>query len=145
MSPVCRTDHARFAAVQCDVQRVVANHPDRRHTHADSAAAVVGVGEAQIRLGLIADDLRIGQFCQQPNLPATHKLRGDWEAVKDSVMYEICKAKFSQNPDLADQLVATKDAELIEGNTWGDRIWGVCDGVGENRLGKILMRIRAEM
>lgn len=37
------------------------------------------------------------------------------------------------------------DAELIEGNTWGDRIWGVCDGVGENRLGKILMRVRAEM
>lgn len=36
-------------------------------------------------------------------------------------------------------------AELIEGNTWGDRIWGVCDGVGENRLGKILMRVRAEM
>ena len=62
-----------LCAVQCDVQSVVANHPDRRHTHADSAAAVVGVGEAQIRLGLIADDLRIGQFCQQPNLPATHK------------------------------------------------------------------------
>lgn len=58
---------------------------------------------------------------------------------------EICKAKFSQNPDLADKLVATKDAELIEGNTWGDRIWGVCDGIGENRLGKILMRVRAEM
>ena len=73
------------------------------------------------------------------------KLRGDWEAVKDTVMYEICKAKFSQNPDLADKLVATKDAELIEGNTWGDRIWGVCDGVGENRLGKILMRVRTEM
>ena len=82
---------------------------------------------------------RMAEFCCRV------KLRGDWEAVKDTVMYEICKAKFSQNPDLADKLAATKDAELIEGNTWGDRIWGVCDGVGENRLGKILMRVRAEM
>ena len=60
-------------AVQCDVQSVVANHPDRRHTHADSAAAVMGIGEAQIRLGFIADDLRIGQFCQQPNLTSAHE------------------------------------------------------------------------
>ena len=32
--------------------------------------------------------------------------------------------------------------ELVEGNTWGDKVWGVCDGVGENNLGKTLMRIR---
>ena len=81
---------------------------------------------------------RMTEFCrlnpsEAKRLGRRVKLRGDWEAVKDTVMYEICKAKFSQNPDLADQLVATKDAELIEGNTWGDRIWGVCDGVGENR------------
>lgn len=93
---------------------------------------------------------RMTEFCrlnpsEAKRLGRRVKLRGDWEAVKDTVMYEICKAKFSQNPDLADKLVATKDAELIEGNTWGDRIWGVCDGVGENRLGKILMRVRAEM
>ena len=91
---------------------------------------------------------RMTEFCrlnpsEAKRLGRRVKLRGDWEAVKDTVMYEICKAKFSQNPDLADKLVATKDAELIEGNTWGDRIWGVCDGVGENRLGKILMRVRA--
>ena len=93
---------------------------------------------------------RMAEFCclnpsEAKKLGRMVKLRGDWEAVKDTVMYEICKAKFSQNPDLADKLVATKDAELIEGNTWGDRIWGVCDGVGENRLGKILMRVRTEM
>lgn len=67
---------------------------------------------------------RMTEFCrlnpsEAKRLGRRVKLRGDWEAVKDSVMYEICKAKFSQNPDLADQLVATKDAELIEGNTWG--------------------------
>lgn len=61
------------------------------------------------------------------------------------IMYEICKAKFRQNPDLAERLISTSDFELIEGNNWGDHIWGVCDGYGENRLGKILMRIREEL
>ena len=72
-------------------------------------------------------------------------LRPDWESIKDSVMYDICKAKFTQNPHLAVLLIETGTATLIEGNTWGDRIWGVCRGVGENRLGNILMKIRSEI
>lgn len=72
-------------------------------------------------------------------------LRPDWETVKYDVMYQVCKAKFLQNPDLRNKLVETGDAELVEGNTWGDKIWGVCGGVGENNLGKILMRIRDEI
>lgn len=73
------------------------------------------------------------------------ELRPDWEEVKDSVMYQICKEKFMQNPDIKVKLIGTKDAELVEGNDWNDTIWGVCNGVGENRLGKILMRIRDEI
>lgn len=73
------------------------------------------------------------------------ELRPDWEAVKYDVMYQICKAKFMQNPDLLRKLMATGEAELVEGNTWGDQVWGVCDGVGENHLGKTLMRIRSEL
>lgn len=72
-------------------------------------------------------------------------LRIDWEEVKLGVMYQVCKAKFLQNPDLARKLIDTGDAELIEGNTWGDTVWGVCNGVGENNLGKTLMRIREEL
>ena len=60
-------------------------------------------------------------------------------------MYEVCKAKFTQNDGLKHKLKDTGDAILIEGNTWGDRIWGVCNGVGENRLGRILMQIRDEL
>ena len=60
-------------------------------------------------------------------------------------MYSVCKAKFTQNTDLLKKLLDTGDAELVEGNTWGDRVWGVCKGEGENRLGKILMRIRGEI
>lgn len=73
------------------------------------------------------------------------ELRPDWEDVKDSIMYRICKEKFMQNPDIRVKLIGTKDAELVEGNDWNDTIWGVCNGVGENRLGKILMRVREEI
>ena len=72
-------------------------------------------------------------------------LRRDWEEVKTQVMYEICKAKFTQNEDLRRKLLNTGTRNLEEGNTWNDRIWGTVDGVGENRLGKILMRIRKEL
>jgi len=47
-----------------------------------------------------------------------------------------------KHKDLGDQLLATGDVELIEGNTWHDTEWGVCNGIGKNKLGKILMRIR---
>ena len=73
------------------------------------------------------------------------QLRSDWENVKDDVMYEICKAKFSQNTELKKRLLSTGNEHLEEGNTWGDKIWGTVNGIGENRLGKILMRIREEL
>jgi len=73
------------------------------------------------------------------------KLRNDWENVKTDIMYEICLAKFTQNIDLKEKLLNTKDEYLEEGNTWGDRIWGTVKGVGQNRLGKILMNIRNEL
>ena len=72
-------------------------------------------------------------------------LREDWETVKYDLMYQICKAKFLQHPDLAQKLLDTGNEELIEGNDWGDRIWGAVDGNGQNHLGKILMRIRKEL
>ena len=60
-------------------------------------------------------------------------------------MYEIVKAKFEQNEDLRKRLINTGDEELIEGNTWGDKIWGKVKGEGQNNLGKILMRVRKEL
>lgn len=72
-------------------------------------------------------------------------LRNDWEAVKTSIMYDICYAKFTQNEDLKNRLLATGNEYLEEGNTWGDTIWGTVNGKGENRLGKILMQIRDDI
>jgi len=74
-------------------------------------------------------------------------LRGDWETVKDDIMEEIVREKFRQNPELLRKLMDTGDAELEEGNTWHDTYWGVDmkTGKGENHLGIILMKIRAEL
>lgn len=73
------------------------------------------------------------------------RLRHGWDNIKFDVMYEVCYAKFNQNEDLKTKLIQTGDAILEEGNTWGDKIWGVVNGVGQNNLGKILMKVREEL
>ena len=73
------------------------------------------------------------------------ELRSDWEEVKIDIMRQVLKSKFTQNPELREKLIATGDTELIEGNNWNDRFWGVCRGVGKNHLGKLLMEVRAEL
>lgn len=71
-------------------------------------------------------------------------LRKDWEDIKLQVMEKALRLKF-QNPDLRKKLITTGDEELVEGNPWGDRYWGVCNGSGKNKLGKLLMKIRKEL
>jgi ribA/ribD-fused uncharacterized protein len=72
-------------------------------------------------------------------------LRPDWDSIRIEVMREILKNKFSPGSELAFKLIQTGDAELIEGNTWRDTFWGVCNNQGENNLGKLLMEIRANL
>lgn len=78
------------------------------------------------------------------------ELRSDWEKVKNSIMYEVVRVKFEQNLGLRERLLATGDAQLIEGNHWHDNYWGNCkceackNIVGFNQLGKTLMRLRTE-
>jgi ribA/ribD-fused uncharacterized protein len=71
-------------------------------------------------------------------------LRLDWEQVKVDVMYQIVKDKFTRHRKLRELLLSSNE-ELLEGNTWGDTFWGVCRGVGQNHLGRILMRVRDEL
>jgi ribA/ribD-fused uncharacterized protein len=71
-------------------------------------------------------------------------LRPDWELEKLWVMFSLLMQKFSKSP-LKDQLLETAGSELVEGNNWGDTYWGVCNGVGQNMLGKLLMAVRDEM
>lgn len=77
------------------------------------------------------------------------KLRSDWEEVKDKIMYEIVKAKFTQSEKLRNRLLNTGFEELVEGTTgWHDNYWGNCECEkckhieGKNKLGQILMTVR---
>jgi ribA/ribD-fused uncharacterized protein len=70
--------------------------------------------------------------------------RSDWEAVKLSVMKDILRLKFS-DPQLRQALLATRDAPLVEGNSWNDTFWGVCRGRGQNHLGRLLQEVRTEI
>ena len=60
-------------------------------------------------------------------------------------MLALLRVKFKPGSSFAELLLATADEELVEVNEWGDCYWGVCRGVGENVLGKLLMRVRAEL
>jgi ribA/ribD-fused uncharacterized protein len=80
----------------------------------------------------------------------TLKLRLNWDAIKDDVMLTILRDKFEYGFEMANLLIATGDAELMEGNNWGDRYWGrvrKVDGtwVGKNILGLLLMQVRFEL
>lgn len=73
-------------------------------------------------------------------------VREDWDEIKVDVMKSVVRAKFEQNPRLAEMLLGTGDIPLLEGNTWHDVFWGVDlkTGEGENNLGKILMQLRKD-
>lgn len=72
-------------------------------------------------------------------------LREDWNKNKKRIMANVLNLKFRQNPDLKVKLLATGDAYLEETNWWKDTYWGVCNGVGENNLGLLLMELREAM
>jgi len=73
------------------------------------------------------------------------KIREDWDKVKVEIMREILYIKFTENIVLKEKLLSTEDLILIEGNTWNDTFWGVCNGIGENMLGILLMETRNKL
>ena len=70
----------------------------------------------------------------------------DWDNGRISVMRELVQQKFARHEDLRIQLLLTHPHELEETNHWGDHFWGRCvvhgELLGENQLGKILMKVR---
>jgi ribA/ribD-fused uncharacterized protein len=72
-------------------------------------------------------------------------IRPDWDEVKEQVMYSLLVQKFMPDTDLAEKLLATGYVPLVEGNTWGDIYWGVCNGQGLNRLGNLLADVRTSL
>lgn len=79
------------------------------------------------------------------NLGRSRQPRPDWPKVRDIVMYRAVRAKFTQHVWLAERLLSTGDAELVE-HTANDDYWGDGgDGRGKNMLGCILMLVREEL
>ena len=74
-------------------------------------------------------------------------IRGDWDHIREEVMYMGLEAKFTQNPDLGKMLINTGEKVLQEGNNWNDKYWGVDLKTykGKNRLGVLLMKLREIM
>jgi len=69
----------------------------------------------------------------------------DWPTIKEAVMLEGLRAKFSQHPDLTELLLRSAERLLVE-HTQNDTYWGDGgDGSGKNRLGHLLMQVRTEL
>ena len=74
-----------------------------------------------------------------------HKIRGDWSAVKATVMTRAVYTKCRQHQEVADLLLATEDRQIIEDNSY-DYFWGCGrDRRGENTYGKVLMSVRKKL
>lgn len=106
--------------------------------------------EAAFQSAKILDIERRKQFTNLDPSTAKKKgrnviLRHDWEKIKDKVMEDCVRDKFTRNFELKQKLLNTENKELVEGNTWGDIYWGICQGRGKNMLGKILMKVREEL
>lgn len=79
-----------------------------------------------------------------PKCPCKVKKKGDeWDSFRLECMEIALRSKF-ENPDMRRMLLETGDVTLIEYNHWKDGFWGVCDEMGRNNLGGMLMRLRSE-
>lgn len=73
------------------------------------------------------------------------KMRSDWDMIKLKIMEQLIRYKFTKNDQLKQKLIDTKDYYIEETNNWNDTFWGVCNNIGDNHLGKIIMKIRDEI
>ena len=79
-----------------------------------------------------------------------------WEAICRQVVFDANIAKFSQNPKMLEELMDTKDLEIVEASPY-DRIWGIglhetdpkaldkSQWQGTNWLGEEIMSVREKL
>lgn len=70
------------------------------------------------------------------------KIRCDFDILKKDIMRTLIQQKFAPGTELGEKLKNTGTGLIVEGNNWGDKYWGVCDGEGLNILGKLIMEQR---
>ena len=72
----------------------------------------------------------------------------NWAKIKFDRMKRILVAKYTQHEDLKALLLGTGDARLVESATVDNavnRLWGEVNGIGQNKLGQLLMEVRSEL
>lgn len=123
-----------------------------------AAAKLVEDKQAEDKAGILSSNTvlvpRIQEKIRQIASPMDAALEGrnrqnplipEWEEIKDEVMLQALRMKFSQNPEIAKELLATGDAIIIE-HTRNDAYWADGgDGSGKNKLGLLLMQVREEL
>lgn len=129
--------------------------PDGSHVEGEYQAYAKTVDEDERRaiLWMPGEEVRRPPFGRDGAKRAGRKvkLRPDHDQIKVPVMAFFVARKFREHEVLRDVLIDTGDAELVEGNSWCDQLWGSCwcsehRGVpGMNWLGVILMSVRATL
>ena len=75
-------------------------------------------------------------------------LTSGWDRLKYPWMMECLLAKYQQHAECRSILLSTGDARLVEAGSEDNEVnrrWGEVNGVGQNILGRMLMRVRAEL
>jgi ribA/ribD-fused uncharacterized protein len=119
---VFQTGEAAFQAAK--VRSMVSGSPEEKLAYVKSVEAATTPNKAKYAGRSVNIDLE------------------HWETIKVKCMREVVFQKFQQTPELRVRLMGTGHALLVEGNTWGDKFWGRCEGKGFNILGGILMEVR---
>ncbi|MBN2695212.1 NADAR family protein [bacterium] len=114
---------------------------------------------------IVFDDIDIAEMILTSQHPLECKKLGRkvknyddsiWSAKRESVMFDACLAKFSQNLELKKQLLDTQNRVIVEASPY-DKIWGIglsennpniediSKWRGKNLLGKTLMAVRKKI
>lgn len=130
----------------CEIEYQGIKYPSVEHYY-----VAMKVNDEQLINGRYYTPADFREMISKVELPAVAKkigqlvkLRRDWDDKKIEFMNWAIREKF-KSKELSEMLLSTGDMELIEGNSWNDTFWGVCNGKGKNHLGKILMEVRNEL
>lgn len=114
---------------------------------------------------VLFDDAEVAEKILTAAHPREHKALGRkvksfddkvWKRSREQIVLAGNRAKFTQNPELKELLLATKDTELVEASPY-DKIWGIglaasdpraqdpSQWKGQNLLGRILTQLREEL
>lgn len=68
----------------------------------------------------------------------------DFDSKKVEIMEELFKAKLAQHADVKEALIKSGETTIVKHQA--DKFWGDgLDGAGKNEMGKVWMKLRAEL